>query len=120
MREKVLCICPGRTAISPCTSLNRPYLRTSISKDHLQRELNQSRPSIAERISIRHIGRAGDRAEGGTVDRHVRQRKIGMVENVEELRAELQVHAVAHRYGLQHRKIRQVGSWTYHRIAPGV
>ena len=63
---------------------------------------------------------AGDRAERGTVDGHVRQREIRMVEDIEELGAELQVHALADPRRLQHRKIRQVGARADHGVPSGV
>jgi len=65
--------------------------RLCISENQLQTKLEHPRAAIAEAwVAGVNIRCGSDRAEGGAVNLHIRQTEVGMIEDIEELCAELQ------------------------------
>src|SRR5262249_43628998 len=89
-------------------------------KDQLQPELNHPRPSFAQaRVARRYVRRFADRAEGRAVEVHVRQTQVGVIEQVEELRAELQRRALMKLRRFAHGKVHDMQGWPNDCIARG-
>ena len=78
------------------------------SEQKLRRQLNYPRPAAAQpRIGLRLVGSLRDqtRRPKSRDYEEIRQRKIGMVEDVEELRPQLQIHSLEDLSVLADRKI---------------
>src|SRR5215467_14614652 len=90
------------------------------SEDQLQRQLDLARAAIAQWIAICHIRRARDGAEAGAVDRYVGQGEVRMVEDIEQLPAELEMETFVDSCRLDNRQVCDVVSWADHGVAPGV
>ena len=88
-------------------------------EEQLQPELNNPRPAVGKpRISQRRVRRLGDRAEGrGTGEVRGRQTQVGVIEKVEELRAELRCETIAEFRHLANGEIENVQSWPEDRVA---
>src|SRR5215831_16772361 len=88
------------------------------SEDQLQRQLDLARAAIAQWIAICHIRRARNGTEAGAVDRYIGQGEVRMVQDIEELRAELQMETFVDACRLDDRQICAVVPWADHGIAP--
>src|SRR5258708_39824979 len=85
-----------------------------------QRDLPRARPAVTERIRSRYIGSTRNGAESGTVHSRVRQPEVRVTEDVEKLRAELQVDAFVDPRQFHHGEISAVVARTDNGIASGV
>src|SRR5580765_97895 len=72
-----------------------PPTRNLELEHQLECQLNEPRTSIAQGIYVGHIRGAGNCAESRAIQRHIRQCEVRVVEDIEELRAELQVDSLA-------------------------
>src|SRR5437899_9499409 len=97
---------PAALLVMKLPSGSERYRRTRLpgeaSKHQLQCELHQPRPTVAQRIPVGDVHRTGNGSERRAVYSHVRQREVRVVEEVEELAAELQVHPFGNFGRLQH------------------
>jgi hypothetical protein len=80
-------------------SLNSPYL-----ENKFQPELNVT--PLGSRLGQRHRDRIGSETDGGRARIDIRRLEIGMVENVKELRSELQAKPLGYHCVLKDRKVK--------------
>src|SRR5436190_21678957 len=74
----------------------------------LQSHLHLAWTAITQGIPVGHIRGAGNGSESGAVDRHVGQREIGVIQEVEELRTELQLESLVDARRLNNGEVRDV------------
>src|SRR5215207_554153 len=71
-------------------------------------------------LYVARVARGGDAPERGRAEEVVGQVQVRVVEEVEELRAQLQAHALAERSVLHERRVDVVITRPRHDVAPGV
>src|SRR5581483_6364196 len=77
--------------------LSPPLLLMAHLEDELHGKLQLPWAAVAKRIAVCDIHGTRNRTERGAVHRHIRQSKIRVIENIEELSTELQARSVGDR-----------------------
>ena len=94
---------------------------TISSKNQLQAKLEHARAAIAEAwVAGTNIRCASDRAEVASVNLHIRQTEVRMIEDIEELGAELQRDSFVNPRVLVNREVQHIEARSYDDVSSSV